>query len=147
MAILPNSLDANKPHHGPDQPRSERDALLRAGATVFGYTLTEAVGDTVAFLTCARCGRTPATLQVVPGNRPVDLLLDLVVRCGRCGHAGHHIVTHRPATSAPPRVSPSSRPSIPPSSHPRARDHYIRARRTHAVHLTFPFHTQTTPDV
>jgi hypothetical protein len=28
----------------------------------------------------------------------------------------------------------------------RARDHYIR-RRTHAVQLTFPFHTQTTPDV
>jgi hypothetical protein len=29
----------------------------------------------------------------------------------------------------------------------RARDHYIRSRRTHAVQLTFPFHTQTTPDV
>jgi hypothetical protein len=112
MTSLPNSPGSDK------RPRSERQAALEAGAEVFGYALSEAIGDGVVFLTCAQCGSAPGTVQVFPGDRPVDAFLGLDVWCGSCAKDVHYVVTHRPATSAPPRVSPSSRPSVPPSSHP-----------------------------
>jgi hypothetical protein len=102
------------------RPRSQRQALLEAGSEVFGYVLSEAVGDAVVFLTCPQCGGAPATLQIFPGDQPVDAFLGLHVWCNPCSRDVHHVVTIRPATSAPPRVSPSSHPSISPNSHPES---------------------------
>ena len=115
MASSHSPSPPGQPPPHPDPPRSERQAAVEAGAEVFGYRVVEAVGDTVAFLTCARCGRTPATLTVLPGTRPVDSLLDLVVRCGRCGRDGRYVVTHRVPPSLSPSTSPSAGSSLSPS--------------------------------
>jgi len=87
----------------PGQPYpAERDALLAAGADVFGYELHEAVGDAPVFLTC-ECGGAPAVLQVFAGSdQPVDVLLSLRARCDRCGDDGHHVVTLAAGPSSAP---------------------------------------------
>jgi hypothetical protein len=104
-----DSPERGKPRPGPDRPRPERQALLEAGAEVFGYRLSEVAGDTATFLVCEQCGSAPATVSVFSGDRPVDAILGLLVWCSPCGRDTHHIVNvvvPRPGTSPPPEVSP-----------------------------------------